>query len=140
MTEILQQITEEVLTGMLHLPVSFASNEQLSGPLCQCAKVEFTGADTGELRLSACFAGATVLANGLLPPGIEPDRECILDSFGEIANILAGSLKAILPAGVHQSTPEMCSCKDKSPAQTGLCRFEAGGEFFEIRVSLKNTV
>ncbi len=135
MISTLEEITREIATGMLHLPVCFTADPANFSPgNCHIARVAFSGASRGELQLQASVEGAHVLAKGILPAGVQLDADCILDSLGEIANIFAGSYKAFLPPGVSLSPPEFDTCENKTPAPTGLCRFEAGGEYFEVRV------
>jgi chemotaxis protein CheX len=102
------QIVEDVFMSMLRIDVWEADNP---GPAVEpviTATVHFVGSWKGALCIE-CTTGQTFeFAKRLL--GIDPPadvNEDVCDAFGELANMIGGNLKAVLPPSVHLSMPSV---------------------------------
>ena len=85
------------------------------GPLMMTGSLSFTGSWEGVIVFTCPFelvreAAAAMFAS---EPGSVSDTE-MQDALGEIANMLGGNLKLVLPAGVHLSLPSVTSGSDYS--------------------------
>jgi chemotaxis protein CheX len=103
-----QQIVEDVYSSMLKMPVEkvhFAEMPQM--PLLT-ASVHFVGSWKGALRIECTPEQAFEYTERLL--GLEQPTEVnedVCDAFGELANMIGGNLKAVLPPVVQLSMPSV---------------------------------
>jgi CheY-specific phosphatase CheX len=100
------QIAADVFGSMLAMSVWPV--EAVSRPIADAltATVRFEGAWSGVLDLECSPLLAMDLALRLLPYLQEnPEQEFVLDALGEVANVMGGNLKAVLPRGVEVSMP-----------------------------------
>lgn len=106
--EHLSDITESVWTGFLDIPLARTRGEP-SG--CECAaSVSIQGAWNGSLVVCCSRQLAQRVATTMFQCEADEMREALWsDALGEIANIIGGNVKAMLPA----------------PSQLGLPRFHA---------------
>jgi chemotaxis protein CheX len=114
------QLTQEIWYSMLKLPLRALDASELSrrtavwpGIECLAACVQITGAWTGAVRIDCSdrFAKRTAAAFLRLPAN-EVAREEILDSLGEVTNMIAGSIKPLLPRPCHISLPSIVDGAD----------------------------
>ncbi|MGH8492535.1 MAG: chemotaxis protein CheX [Moraxellaceae bacterium] len=106
--EHLSDITESVWTGFLDIPLARSRGEPEA---CECAaSVSIKGAWNGSLVVCCSRQLAQRVASTMFQCDEEEMREALWsDALGEIANIIGGNIKAMLPA----------------PSQLGLPRFHA---------------
>jgi CheY-specific phosphatase CheX len=71
------------------------------------AAVHYAGAWKGALVLEGSMEQAADWAARLLPVSPPLEMEDVRDSLGEIANVIAGNLKPMLPGGVGLSMPSV---------------------------------
>lgn len=104
----LSDITENVWTGFLDIPLARADG---SPAVCECAAaVRIEGAWNGSLVVCCSRSLAQRVAATMFQCDTEELREALWsDALGEIANIIGGNVKAVLPA----------------PSRLGLPRFHA---------------
>jgi CheY-specific phosphatase CheX len=102
------QIVEDVFISMLRMDV-WAVNDP--GPATEqviTATVHFVGSWKGALRIECTTAQTFEFAKRLL--GIDSPEEVnedVCDTFGELANMIGGNLKAVLPPTVQLSMPSV---------------------------------
>ncbi len=109
-----QQIVEDVFTSMLKMEVErvYAPQQRRSSPGLTAA-VHFVGSWKGALRIECTPEQTFEYAKRLL--GIDPPTEVnedVCDSFGELANMIGGNLKAVLPPVVQLSMPSVVRGED----------------------------
>lgn len=106
--EHLSDITESVWTGFLDIPLARSRSEPAA---CECAaSVRIEGAWNGSLVVCCSRLLAQRVATTMFQCEENEAREALWsDALGEIANIIGGNVKAMLPA----------------PSQLGLPRFHA---------------
>jgi CheY-specific phosphatase CheX len=104
--EYVPQVAADVFGSMLAMSVWPV--EDISMPITEAltATVRFEGSWTGLLDLECSPLLAMDLTLRLLPYLEEnPEPEFVLDALGELANVMGGNLKAVLPRGVEVSMP-----------------------------------
>jgi len=123
--EDLLQITEQVWTSYLDpdgssplLPVPAAS------PSDVCAAVSVTGAWRGHVVVECSSTASRRAAAALF--GIEPAEvsgDDVADALGELANIIGGNVKVLLPAPCALSLPYVVAASAAQwPSVTEVCR------------------
>lgn len=100
----LQQIVESVWSDMLGLPVSPVSGgefpaEHLSGAVTICGEWQ------GIIVVDCVPDLASRAAGKLFGANIVPDSSQVHDALGEIANIIGGNAKALLPGPCRLGRP-----------------------------------
>ncbi len=107
-------VAASVYETMLGLPLREVPQwqESLPGPLT--GAIYYAGAWKGALLLECAREQAADWAARLmaLDPPIDP--EDVRDGLGELANVIAGNLKALLPPGVGLSLPSVVQGSDYS--------------------------
>ncbi len=110
--EDLTRIVEDISRTMLRLEaVPNIASPPASGALT--ATVQFVGEWMGALLLQ-CTPRQALVFTARLMPGLTPSLidEDVRDTLGEIANMLAGNLKSVLPPGVTLSMPSVVEGSD----------------------------
>jgi chemotaxis protein CheX len=109
----IQTIVNFVFTTMLHIPADPVPAEWRAHDRSITAAVYFAGEWKGAVMLEcsreAAFHFAEVLAG--VPRPTELD-DTVRDALGELANMVGGNLKAILPKGVSLSMPMVVQGSD----------------------------
>jgi CheY-specific phosphatase CheX len=107
------QITESVFETMLGITVTGleVSAEALEVPLT--AAVYYAGAWRGALLIE-CSERHACMWSGCLMDIASPSPSDARDGLGEVANMLAGNLKPLLPPGVGISIPSVVEGSDYS--------------------------
>ncbi len=109
----INQIVEDVFRLMMSLDVSQSELPGAVAAFSLTAEVQFVGAWKGAVLLQCSPEQAVGFTSRLLP-GLEPSGVDVdvRDSLGELANMVAGNLKAVLPAGVALSMPSVVEGSD----------------------------
>jgi len=106
-------IVEDVFRTMLGLEVgpSVPGESPASGSLT--ATVQFVGEWKGAVLLQ-CSAQQALAFTASLLRGLKPDcvDEDVRDALGELANMVGGNLKSVLPTGVALSMPSVVDGSD----------------------------
>lgn len=107
--EHLCDITENVWTGFLEIPLSRAEG---TPPVCDCAaSIRIEGAWNGSVVVACSRGLAQRLAEAMFLADDQEVREALrADALCEIANIIGGNVKSLLP----------------SPSRLGLPRYHTG--------------
>jgi chemotaxis protein CheX len=103
-----EQIVVDVFSSMMRMEVErVASPERDASPVIT-ATVHFVGSWKGALRIECnpeqIFEYTRRLLRSDLPSEIDED---VCDAFGELANMIGGNLKAVLPPVVQLSMPSV---------------------------------
>ena len=108
-----EQIVEDVFSSMLRMPVERAHFPEQPQTTMLTAAVHFVGSWKGALRIECTPEQTFEYTRRLL--GIEPPTEVnedVCDAFGELANMIGGNLKAVLPPVVQLSMPSVVRGRD----------------------------
>jgi len=102
----LKRIVQSVFRAMMDLEVEAAGDAWPRAPDCVTSAVEFVGGWRGAVLLECCAGPACRFAGLFMgipaPAAVDGD---VRDVMGELANMVAGNLKSVLPRGVDLSMP-----------------------------------
>ena len=103
-----RRIVEDVFRTMLNLEVVPGKTTRCSEPDSLTASVRFNGEWNGALLVQCSGSQACALTTCLMPDLI-PSRvdDDVRDSIGELANMVGGNLKSLMPPGVALSLPSV---------------------------------
>ena len=102
------RIVRDVLSTMTDYPVDAAEDEYSARPDSATCAVFFAGAWGGALLVEVPLAMALEFTSKLMriPKPLEFDND-VCDALGELANMIGGNLKSVLPRGVNLSMPSV---------------------------------
>ena len=102
-----QQIVVDVFSSMLRLDVMAVPDPGPSSVPIMTATVHLAGSWKGAVRIECTPEQTFEYTHRLL--GIVPTdvNEYVCDAFGELANMIGGNLKAVLPPSVQLSMPSV---------------------------------
>ena len=105
----LSQVVESGWGTMLAIEVSAVDvlPEECRDDVTLAASVYIFGDWQGALAVQGSWTHAMAVAEFLIQSGEEPSPGQICDAFGEVANMTAGNLKAVLGTRCVISTPEV---------------------------------
>lgn len=107
------QIVEDVFRTMLSLDMKPLPGSSSAAPGTLTAAVQFAGEWKGAVLLQ-CSPGQALVVTSRLIPGlvsVKVDAD-VRDALGELANMLGGNLKSVLPSGVALSMPTVVEGSD----------------------------
>lgn len=115
----INSIVEAVFGTMLASAPALCASAWRPEPGRVSASVTLSRSWHGYLRVECAPAAALELTRRLMP--VEPTEidDDVRDAMGEIANMIGGNFKAILPRGTELSVPEV-RVDDTPPAGEGL--------------------
>ncbi|HEX8324411.1 MAG TPA: chemotaxis protein CheX [Tepidisphaeraceae bacterium] len=104
----MQQLTAMVWESILSLPVEPRAGEPNSGPSMMSACVHITGAWQGAVSIS-CDADLAARAAGIMfaLDAASTGKSDVQDALGELANMIGGNVKALLPEPCQLSLPSV---------------------------------
>jgi chemotaxis protein CheX len=107
------RIVEDVFRTMLNLDDFHSGSTGSPAPGSLTVAVQFVGEWNGAVLLRCTEEQAFAFTTRLMP-GVQPGRidEDVRDSLGELANMVAGNLKSVLPHGVALSMPSVIDGSD----------------------------
>jgi len=111
----LSQIVVSVFQTMLNLEIVPAEVEWATRPDTLTAAIYFAGTWKGAVLLECSRTQAFEFTHRLM--AIEPPatiNDDVRDTMGELANMLAGNLKSVLPHGIGLSMPSVVEGTDYS--------------------------
>jgi len=137
----LEQIVSMVWTTMFGIDAECVapSAGQAAEPSLS-ASVSITGAFEGQVQLSCPVSLAQELASTVYGQrGASLGMELVADLVGELSNIVAGNLQALLPEGCHVGLPQVCDGADAEPAGgegrlVSRAAFRSGDHVFAVRL------
>jgi chemotaxis protein CheX len=107
------QIVENVFRTMLGLEVRQSEADRDAAPNSLTAAVHFVGEWNGVVLLQCGLPEALAFSNCLmLDQGASDVDEDVRDTLGELANMVGGNLKSVLPSGVALSIPSVVAGTD----------------------------
>lgn len=108
-------IVVSVFQTMLNLEIAATESSWVDAPDGVTAAVYFAGTWRGAVLLECTRPQALEFTHRLMsidpPKSIDDD---VRDALGELANILAGNLKSVLPSGIGLSMPSVVEGTDYS--------------------------
>lgn len=111
------QVATMVWESVLGLPLRPVSREVPAGPVG--AQVVINGAWVGRVRLTCSLALARQVSGALFEIDQDQvDEDHIQDALGELANMIGGNIKALLPQPSMMSLPEPFENPSKMPMLT----------------------
>jgi chemotaxis protein CheX len=138
--EDLARIVQSVFRTMMELEASPAQAEWRHSPETVTAAVHFVGQWRGAVLVECHAAQAIDFAVRFMgidrPPALDGD---VRDVMGELANMVAGNLKSLLPRGVDLSMPSVVEGSDYSLHICGVGAIERmtfASEVGDFRVTL----
>ena len=106
-------IVENVFHTMLNLEVRQSDANRDAAPNSLTAAVHFAGEWRGAVLLQCGWPEALAFSNCLMLGGQESNvDEDVRDTLGELANMVGGNLKSVLPPGVALSIPSVVAGTD----------------------------
>jgi CheY-specific phosphatase CheX len=102
------RIVEDVLLTMTDYPVAAADTDYFEQPDRATCAVFFTGEWSGAVLLECPMGMALEFTARLMriPKPVQFDDD-VFDALGELANMIGGNLKSVLPRGVNLSMPSV---------------------------------
>jgi len=138
--EDMARIVVSVFQTMLHLDAAPAKSTWTPAPDGLTAAIYFAGAWKGAVLLECTRPQAFEFTHRLMsietPTTVNDD---VRDALGELANMLAGNLKSVLPHGIDLSMPSVVGGTDYSLRVCGgslIDRMPFSGELGVIWVTL----
>lgn len=126
----LRQITETVWSSALLLDIAFDGAPMPSGPVL-VGRVRFHGAWTGALDVWCSDDGARRAATAMF--GVEPEHaDDLRDAVGELANMVAGNFKVLLPGPTTISTPRVRLDPSRAGPSEADITFSSGGAAYRV--------
>jgi chemotaxis protein CheX len=128
-------LNEEIWASMLGITISSAESIEVpahgAGYIGAC--VQLVGAWQGAVRVDCTLPLAQLAAAAFLGGDIKASIEQVRDTVGELANMAAGSLKALLPQPTHISLPSVADGNDydltvRNGRMLLQCPFDCRGE------------
>jgi chemotaxis protein CheX len=133
------QIVESVFENMLGLEVVECGEPWFQGSDRMTAAVHLTGIWNGAFELEcsrsqACFFAGRFLSKN--PPAVVDD--VVRDVLGELANMIGGNLKCVLPKGLRLTMPAVVDGSDRvqvcgAEVQASLC-FQCSEGLFWVTI------
>ena len=99
------RVAEDVFRTALGMEITVPERHGLPRN-CITAAVQFAGVWQGAVLVQCTTADAIRVCSKMMP-GVSPAQfdADVIDAMGELANMLGGNLKSVLPPGVALSTP-----------------------------------
>ena len=100
----LAEVVDDLLETFVGLPV--VPSEPTDGPLPVTAFVQITGGWTGTVLVSCTDQLASIVAAAMLDAALDVlDPDDVSDALGEVANMVGGSVKSLMPEAAALSLP-----------------------------------
>jgi len=123
----IQEIAQMIWATLFDLPLEEAADPELSGSSTVTSFVHIDGAWRGVVMLQCPMALAVTLTSEMFDgtrahdgdPPPEPPEADVRDALGEIANMVAGNVKALLPEPCTISLPAVALGSDDTVSVPG---------------------
>ena len=123
------------LLGIAPLLLSGGSGAPATGESWVHAAVVVEGPWNGTVRLSAPASLAARCAATMLDvPVSSVDAATTADAFGELANVVGGNLKSLMPPVCHLSLPSVARTADGPAAQALTLAFDCADDVLVVSV------
>ena len=117
---VIEQIVQQVFQTMLNMEVQARELPWPPGRELVTASISLSGSWKGAVFVECGFQDAFLFTSRMLE--IDPPTELnddVRDALGELANMVGGNLKSVLPGGVDLSLPSVVWGSDYT---VGMCR------------------
>ena len=136
----IQEITQMIWEALFEQPLELAADAELTGGSTVTSFVHIDGAWCGVVLLQCPMGLAVELTAAMFDSdggGAAVDEGDVRDALGEIANMVAGNIKALLPEPCHISLPAVALGTDDTVSVPGTTPvtavpFSAGGHPFIV--------
>lgn len=138
------EVVESVWMTMLGIPLTTASTaSSIAGGSVLAACVHITGAWTGVVTLACSAPLARRAASAMFESSAEDvSPEEVHDALGELANMVGGNLKGLIPGMAQLSLPTVADGELCVPGSTLLQEawFDCDGEALVVRVLARDAL
>jgi chemotaxis protein CheX len=108
----IKDITRTIWAALFELPLEDGDRAPLGAESTVTSCVQIDGAWHGAVVLQCPLTLARTLTAEMFQAGAEPDLADVYDALGEIANMLGGNVKALLPGPSRLSLPAVAVGSD----------------------------
>lgn len=108
----LEEIISTIWSTLFELPLSVADASARLGQSTVTGIVHIDGAWPGALMLRCPMALARQLTAAMFQTGLDPSDDDVSDALGELTNMMAGNVKALLPETCGISLPAVAFGRD----------------------------
>ena len=128
----LEDITRTIWDTLFDLPLETANDVGCDGPLTVTSVIHIHGAWRGAVMLRCPMTLAVTLTSAMFQTGVDPGPDDVRDALGELANMAAGNVKALLPETCGISLPAVAFGADYElsvvgTVPTATAAFTCGG-------------
>jgi CheY-specific phosphatase CheX len=132
-------IVETIWSTLFELPLESGGDGDCGAGSTVSACVQIDGAWAGAVILQCPWALATTLTAAIFQADSAPSTDDVVDAIGELANMLAGNVKALLPEPCHISLPAVALGSDQHFSVNGTsvaatASFTCDGHPLHLRV------
>lgn len=108
----IEDITKTIWASLFELPLRVEGESRLGSESLMTACVQVVGAWTGAVILQSPITLARTLAEQMFQSDRPLTLEEVRDALGELANIIAGNVKALFPGPSRISLPAVAAGSD----------------------------
>src|SRR4051794_2059575 len=101
----IEDIVKTIWASVLEIPIETGSEEGLRADSTVTGIVQIDGAWHGAVLLQCPMAVASALTAAMFQSGDDPGFDDVRDAVGELTNMIAGNVKALLPEPCSISLP-----------------------------------
>jgi chemotaxis protein CheX len=139
-TEDILTLTQEVWASILDIPIEITQPENMSGVVLVRGVVEIEGPWSGTVTVACSRRLATMITAQMFEVApAEASHDDIVDAVGEIANMIGGNVKALLPGPSTLGLPSVhvdhVAPPESGDASVTSWRFVTDGEQFVVTIS-----
>lgn len=133
----LAEIARTIWGTLFELPLETSATTHHDGDSTVTSVVHIDGAWHGAVMLRCPMALAAVVTSAMFQTGAEPVADDVRDALGELANMLAGNVKALLPEPCGISLPAVAFGADYQlrvvgAVEVATAAFTCGGQPFVV--------
>ena len=134
----IEDVVRSVWNSLFDLPLDRSGAQGTPDPDALNGRVRIDGAWAGALDVECSWELALELAGQMMREAGSPSADDVCDGLGEIANMVAGNVKALLPQPARISLPEVTA--GGTPADGGATApvvtvpFSSGGRRLVVRL------
>ena len=115
----IEEIIRSIWSTLFELSIRTNGDQQLDGEAQVTSVVHIDGAWHGAVMMQSPLQLAATLTAGMFKADSPPSFDDIRDALGELTNMLAGNLKALLPEPCAISLPAVAVGSDYNMAVVG---------------------
>jgi chemotaxis protein CheX len=108
----IEDIAQSIWATLFDIALETGGSLDLGSESTVCSCVQIDGAWSGAVVLKCPLSLAALLTSAMFQSGDEPGMDEIRDALGELANMLAGNIKGLLPEPCRVSLPAVAIGSD----------------------------